>query len=87
MISVDTRTRPQIKVLPKPMHNKKYFPGTTKVYLCPILIIAGVMLSHDNIYWTALTASEFIKMREFVEVIVSYLPLSHVAANMIDIWY
>jgi long-chain-fatty-acid--CoA ligase ACSBG len=46
----------------------------------------GVMLSHDNIYWTAMTASEVIKMRPFREVMVSYLPLSHVAANMVDIW-
>ena len=49
-------------------------------------ILAGVMLSHDNIYWTALSAAEHIKLREYVEVIVSYLPLSHVAANMVDIW-
>ena len=49
-------------------------------------IVAGVMLSHDNIYWTAMSAAEHIKLREYVEVIVSYLPLSHVAANMVDIW-
>ncbi len=49
-------------------------------------IIAGVMLSHDNIYWTAMGAAEHIKLREYVEVMVSYLPLSHVAANMVDIW-
>ncbi len=47
---------------------------------------AGVMLSHDNIYWTAMCAAEHIKLREYVEVMVSYLPLSHVAANMVDIW-
>jgi len=46
----------------------------------------GVMLSHDNIYWTTLVASDFIQMRESTEVLVSYLPLSHVAGNMVDIW-
>jgi long-subunit acyl-CoA synthetase (AMP-forming) len=43
------------------------------------------MLSHDNIYWMAKVASETIKMREYEEVMVSYLPLSHVAANMVKI--
>jgi len=46
----------------------------------------GVMLSHDNIYWTAIVASDFIQMRESQEVMVSYLPLSHIAGNMMDIW-
>jgi long-chain-fatty-acid--CoA ligase ACSBG len=44
------------------------------------------MLSHDNIYWTSLAAAEHIKLREYEEVLISYLPLSHVAANMVDIW-
>ena len=44
----------------------------------------GVMLSHDNIYWTTLVASDFIQMRESTEVLVSYLPLSHVAGK--DFW-
>ena len=46
----------------------------------------GVMLSHDNIYWTCMVAHDWIQMRECREVIVSYLPLSHVAGNMLDIW-
>ena len=41
----------------------------------------GVMLSHDNIYWTTLVASDFTQMRESTEVMVSYLPLSHVAGK------
>ena len=48
------------------------------------------MLSHDNIFWTVNVACERIKMRENVEVMISYLPLSHVAANMvcqISIWF
>ena len=46
----------------------------------------GVMLSHDNVFWTCMVAHDFIQMREFREIIVSYLPLSHVAGMMLDIW-
>ncbi|XP_029466767.1 long-chain-fatty-acid--CoA ligase ACSBG2 [Rhinatrema bivittatum] len=49
----------------------------------------GVMLSHDNITWTALIAGKGVRLREATdqqETVVSYLPLSHVAAQMIDIW-
>ncbi|XP_040183169.1 long-chain-fatty-acid--CoA ligase ACSBG2 isoform X2 [Rana temporaria] len=49
----------------------------------------GVMLSHDNITWTATAAGKTIHLREATdqqETVVSYLPLSHIAAQMIDIW-
>ncbi|KAM4745897.1 long-chain-fatty-acid--CoA ligase ACSBG2-like [Anableps anableps] len=46
----------------------------------------GVMLSHDNITWTARTVSKMINPNCCEEVLVSYLPLSHVAAQMMDIW-
>ncbi|XP_068599569.1 long-chain-fatty-acid--CoA ligase ACSBG2 [Brachionichthys hirsutus] len=49
----------------------------------------GVMLSHDNITWTALSVSRHANLTEAPqaqEVVVSYLPLSHIAAQMIDIW-
>ncbi|XP_048845362.1 long-chain-fatty-acid--CoA ligase ACSBG2-like isoform X2 [Brienomyrus brachyistius] len=49
----------------------------------------GVMLSHDNITWTALIAAETVNLSDGAvsqEEIVSYLPLSHIAAQMIDIW-
>ncbi|XP_030073959.1 long-chain-fatty-acid--CoA ligase ACSBG2 isoform X2 [Microcaecilia unicolor] len=49
----------------------------------------GVMLSQDNITWTALVAGKNVRLREATdlqETVVSYLPLSHVAAQMIDIW-
>ncbi|XP_018415207.1 PREDICTED: long-chain-fatty-acid--CoA ligase ACSBG2 isoform X2 [Nanorana parkeri] len=49
----------------------------------------GVMLSHDNITWTAAAAGKTVRLREATdqqEIVVSYLPLSHVAAQMIDIW-
>ncbi|KAM4807909.1 long-chain-fatty-acid--CoA ligase ACSBG2 [Rhinophrynus dorsalis] len=49
----------------------------------------GVMLSHDNITWTAAAAGKTVRLREasdMQEIVVSYLPLSHIAAQMIDIW-
>ncbi|XP_068165644.1 long-chain-fatty-acid--CoA ligase ACSBG2-like [Antennarius striatus] len=49
----------------------------------------GVMLSHDNVTWTALCVSRHANLTEAPEaqeVVVSYLPLSHVAAQMIDVW-
>ncbi|XP_008334164.1 long-chain-fatty-acid--CoA ligase ACSBG2-like [Cynoglossus semilaevis] len=46
----------------------------------------GVMLSHDNLTWTARTASTLVDYSYGDEVLVSYLPLSHVAAQMVDIW-
>jgi long-chain-fatty-acid--CoA ligase ACSBG len=45
------------------------------------------MLSHDNIIWTAEVATkEVLKLNYGKEVIVSYLPLSHIAGQMMDIW-
>ncbi|XP_014897101.1 long-chain-fatty-acid--CoA ligase ACSBG2-like [Poecilia latipinna] len=46
----------------------------------------GVMLSHDNITWTARTVSKMINLHCCEEVLISYLPLSHIAAQMMDIW-
>ncbi|XP_066552041.1 long-chain-fatty-acid--CoA ligase ACSBG2 isoform X2 [Amia ocellicauda] len=49
----------------------------------------GVMLSHDNLSWTAFATGRTVKLTdasESQEVVVSYLPLSHIAAQMIDIW-
>ncbi|XP_009578031.1 PREDICTED: long-chain-fatty-acid--CoA ligase ACSBG2 [Fulmarus glacialis] len=49
----------------------------------------GVMLSHDNLTWTASAAGRFIRLtdaKERQELVVSYLPLSHIAAQMSDIW-
>ncbi|XP_078280110.1 long-chain-fatty-acid--CoA ligase ACSBG2 [Rhinoraja longicauda] len=49
----------------------------------------GVMLSHDNLTWTADVAGTMVNLRpasESQEAIISYLPLSHIAAQMIDIW-
>ncbi|XP_047443161.1 long-chain-fatty-acid--CoA ligase ACSBG2 isoform X2 [Mugil cephalus] len=49
----------------------------------------GVMLSHDNITWTALSTSHHVNLMDATQVqesVVSYLPLSHIAAQMVDIW-
>ncbi|XP_064031195.1 long-chain-fatty-acid--CoA ligase ACSBG2 isoform X2 [Pogoniulus pusillus] len=49
----------------------------------------GVMLSHDNLTWTAAAAGAFLMLTEAPErqeAVVSYLPLSHIAAQMCDIW-
>ncbi|KAJ7326101.1 Long-chain-fatty-acid--CoA ligase acsbg2 [Desmophyllum pertusum] len=47
----------------------------------------GVMLSHDNLLWTAEAAARFVNAGEkSIEQVVSYLPLSHIAAQEIDIF-
>ncbi|XP_035377717.1 long-chain-fatty-acid--CoA ligase ACSBG2 [Electrophorus electricus] len=49
----------------------------------------GVMLSHDNLTWTALATAHHVRLTDAdqsQEMVVSYLPLSHVAAQMVDIW-
>uniref|UniRef100_A0AAY4CCL9 long-chain-fatty-acid--CoA ligase n=1 Tax=Denticeps clupeoides TaxID=299321 RepID=A0AAY4CCL9_9TELE len=46
----------------------------------------GVMLSHDNITWISNAAGSTINLRMAEESVVSYLPLSHVAAQVNDMW-
>ncbi|XP_055473769.1 long-chain-fatty-acid--CoA ligase ACSBG2-like [Psammomys obesus] len=50
----------------------------------------GVMLSHDNITWTAGAVLRDFNIMTHVagkqDIIVSYLPLSHISAQMLDIW-
>lgn len=48
----------------------------------------GVMLSHDNLTWTAEMVCKTTGLRQTEEqdIVVSYLPLSHIAAQMIDVW-
>ena len=45
----------------------------------------GVMLSHDNLTYTARLIKDTYNLRMDEERNVSYLPLSHVAANLIDL--
>ncbi|CRL03590.1 CLUMA_CG016250, isoform A, partial [Clunio marinus] len=47
----------------------------------------GVMLSHDNLTWDAYSVT--VRLNELQmgkEVLVSYLPLSHVAGQMVDVY-
>lgn len=47
----------------------------------------AVMLSHDNLTWTSASMVELLpECGQHEEAIVSYLPLSHVAAQMMDIY-
>ncbi|XP_068461365.1 long-chain-fatty-acid--CoA ligase ACSBG2-like isoform X2 [Clinocottus analis] len=47
----------------------------------------GVMLSHDNLTWTVHRAASMVDLKYAEEVMVSYLPLSHVAAQLVDMWF
>ncbi|KAJ8913170.1 hypothetical protein NQ315_009007 [Exocentrus adspersus] len=46
----------------------------------------AVMLSHDNLTWDALAITERVTIERGNEVLISYLPLSHVAAQILDIY-
>ncbi|CAG9820082.1 unnamed protein product [Phaedon cochleariae] len=46
----------------------------------------GVMLSHDNLTWDALSIVERLKISRGNEKLISYLPLSHVAAQIVEIY-
>lgn len=45
----------------------------------------GVMLSHDNFTWTAACSSQMMKLDNSHH-LVSFLPLSHVAAQLVDLY-
>lgn len=51
----------------------------------------AVMISHDNLIWTIRSVMDMIKRSYSHEMnntdrLVSYLPMSHIAAQLIDIW-
>ncbi|KAK9522258.1 hypothetical protein VZT92_018735 [Zoarces viviparus] len=46
----------------------------------------GCMLSHDNMTWTVHRAASMVNLKHTEERMVSYLPLSHAAAQLVDIW-
>ena len=45
----------------------------------------GAMLSHDNLTWTARISNQYLNTTSD-DILLSYLPLSHSAAQMMDIW-
>ena len=44
------------------------------------------MLSHDSIAYTSQYASVTANLKPFEEIFVTYLPLSHIAAKMVDMY-
>jgi len=44
------------------------------------------MLSHDNFTWDAEAIAEYMKVGRATEIIVSFLPLSHVAAQVMALF-
>merc|ERR1719350_2532752 len=46
----------------------------------------GVLLSQDNLTWTAASATATYELLEGEEVMISYLPVSHIVAQVCDIW-
>ncbi|XP_050431822.1 very long-chain-fatty-acid--CoA ligase bubblegum [Adelges cooleyi] len=46
----------------------------------------AVMVSHDNLLYNAYLITNFLSLEQCKEVLVSYLPLSHVAAQITDIY-
>lgn len=53
------------------------------------LILTVFLSPSPQITWTALSTSRHVRLTDATvaqEVVVSYLPLSHIAAQMIDIW-
>ena len=51
-----------------------------------IFLQKGVMLSHDNLYFECMTVSKLMEIRQKSETFVSYLPLSHIAGQLQDVW-
>ncbi|XP_012055637.1 PREDICTED: very long-chain-fatty-acid--CoA ligase bubblegum-like [Atta cephalotes] len=45
----------------------------------------AVMVNHDNVLFSVRTLLSMLRLKEKAEIIVSYLPLSHIAAQIIDI--
>lgn len=46
----------------------------------------GVMLNHDNLTWVSHNLATYMNMRDGKDTFLSYLPLSHIAAQITDIY-
>ena len=49
-----------------------------------MLLLAGALLSHDNVTWSSRISMETYGWRQAAESVLSYLPMSHAAAHLID---
>lgn len=47
----------------------------------------GALLSQDNLTWTSASVKACYDMVEGEEVLISYLPVSHIVAQVADIWF
>eukprot|EP00088_Acartia_fossae_P070043 TRINITY_DN9282_c0_g3_i1.p1 TRINITY_DN9282_c0_g3~~TRINITY_DN9282_c0_g3_i1.p1 ORF type:complete len:722 (-),score=191.14 TRINITY_DN9282_c0_g3_i1:615-2780(-) len=46
----------------------------------------GALLSQDNITWTCASAAQTYNAKYGEEIVISYLPVSHIVAQIIDVW-
>ncbi|TSY41751.1 Long-chain-fatty-acid--CoA ligase ACSBG2 [Bagarius yarrelli] len=54
---------------------------------CTLIYTSGTTGQPKGLTWTAFTTTHTVRITEETkEVVVSYLPLSHIAAQMVDIW-
>ncbi|EGD79828.1 hypothetical protein PTSG_10811 [Salpingoeca rosetta] len=58
----------------------------TAIGACACARARGVMLSHDNITWTARTLAQALGAEPAQDRLVSYLPLANMAAQMMHVW-
>ncbi|CAK9293884.1 unnamed protein product [Gordionus sp. m RMFG-2023] len=79
MTSEDTLNEKIESLKPNNCSTLIYTSGTTG-------ISKGVMISHDNLIWTSTNLSNYIKAEIYSERIISYLPLSHIAAQITDMY-
>lgn len=52
------------------------------ITMAPLLLLQAVMLSHDNLTWAGKMIEYHFEDRRDSDTLVSYLPLSHIAAQV-----
>ena len=58
--------------------------SASKLDFMKFFIFSGVMMSHDNLTWMAKQVCNYLGVTSN-DSLVSYLPLSHSAAQMVDV--
>ena len=55
-----------------------------RIYIVSLksVLAQGVLMSQDNITWTCASAAATYRLREGSEVLISFLPLSHIVAQV-----